>query len=222
VGFAESRAAMVRHDLAARGITDPRVLEAMATVPRERFVPDAARSGAYDDRALPIGSGQTISQPYMVAFMAQALELTLTDRVLEVGTGSGYAAAVLSRIAASVLTIERLPSLAARARATLEEVGYTNVEVVVGDGSVGAPDGGSFDAICVSAGAPDVPRALVGQLAPGGRLVVPVGSKSPAGLQTLVRVRLDADGTPRRDELGGVHFVPLVGEQGWRSGRRRG
>jgi protein-L-isoaspartate(D-aspartate) O-methyltransferase len=208
---------MVRNQLLARGVVDTAVLDAFGTVPRERFVAPAQQSRAYEDHPLPIGSGQTISQPYVVAFMAEALELRPTDHVLEVGAGSGYAAAVFARLAHDVIAIERHPELAAAAAAVLAELGYDTVRVVAGDGSVGFADEAPYDAICVSAGAPDVPPALVEQLAPNGRLVLPVGS---ADAQRLVRVRRLADGRVRRDDLGSVRFVPLVGEQGWqRKGR---
>jgi protein-L-isoaspartate(D-aspartate) O-methyltransferase len=163
---------------------------------------------------LPIGAGQTISQPYIVALMAEALALTTTDHVLEVGAGSGYAAAILSRLGADVVAVERMPELAAAAATRLAALGYDNVRVVAGDGSTGVADAAPFDAICVSASAPRVPRALVAQLAPGGRLVVPVGSPDE---QELVRVRLDSAGQARAQRLGAVRFVPLVGEQGWQA-----
>jgi len=203
---------MVRDQLAARGITDARVLDAFATVPRDRFVKEHDRPAAYEDHPLPIGGGQTISQPYIVALMAEALALTDRDHVLEVGAGSGYAAAILSRLAADVVAIERVPKLADAAAARLAELGYTNVRVVAGDGSTGAADAAPFDAICVSASAPRVPRSLVAQLAGGGRLVVPVGGPDD---QELVRVRIDDAGRALVQRLGGVRFVPLVGEEGW-------
>lgn len=203
---------MVARQLAARDITDPRVLAAFAEVPRHRFVPPLHHHAAYGDGPLPIGQGQTISQPYMVAVMVQALDLGADDVVLEVGAGSGYAAAVLSRIVRRVVAIERIGALASRARATLAELGYDNVEVVEGDGSLGWPPGAPFDAICVSAAAPGIPPALVEQLAVGGRLVVPVGGHD---WQTLLRVTKEADGATRTDDLGGVRFVPLVGAEGW-------
>lgn len=197
---------------AARGITDPRVLAAMGEVRREDFVAPHRRAAAYDDRALPIEAGQTISQPYVVALMTEALELTETDRVLEVGTGSGYQAAILRCIVPRVVTIERIASLADSARARLERLGIDGVEVVAGDGTLGWPPGAPYDAIVVTAGGPSVPPALVEQLAPGGRLVMPVGR---LGSQELVRVRRRPDGSIVREDLGGVAFVPLVGEQGW-------
>ncbi len=204
---------MVRDQLVARGIVDPRVLAVFAAVPREEFVPETGRSHAYEDRPLPIGSGQTISQPYVVAFMAEALALGPDDHVLEVGAGSGYAAAILSRLAHDVVAVERIPELAAAAAATLAALGYDTVEVRAADGSVGAADEAPFDAVCVSASGPEVPPALVGQLAPAGRLVMPVGDRSN---QQLVRIVRHADGRVSRQDIGSVRFVPLVGEQGWR------
>ena len=205
------RAHMVEHDLVARGIADPAVLAAMAEVPRERFVAADLAHLAYDDCALPIAADQTISQPYVVALMTEALELRPTDRVLEVGTGSGYAAAVLGRIAGTVWTVERHRVLAEEAAAHLHAVGLADVHVVVGDGTLGWPDEAPYDAIVVTAGGPTVPKALRYQLADGGRLVMPVGEW---GGQELVRVR--RSGAELTEEaLGPVRFVPLVGAQGW-------
>lgn len=192
---------------------DDRVMEAMASVPREVFVPRGCRRLAYSDGPLPIGMGQTISQPYMVAWMAEALELAPEDRVLEVGTGSGYSAAVLSRLAGSVHTVERHLSLARAARSVLERLGYGNVRVRHGDGSLGWPEHAPYDAIVVAAGGPRVPAALRDQLGPGGRIVMPVGSAP--GRQVLVRERRGVSGRIGREELGLVRFVPLVGEEGF-------
>jgi protein-L-isoaspartate(D-aspartate) O-methyltransferase len=197
---------MVERQLRRRGISDERVLEAMNSVPRERFVPRRERSRAYRDGALPIGSGQTISQPWIVAAMAQALELGGDERVLEVGCGSGYSAAVLSRLCRDVVTIERHIALADQAKALLEELGYTNVEVRAGDGTRGAPDRAPFDGVSVTAtaeGAP--PPALLEQLAPGGALVCPVRR---LGGEHLVRFRGGAEET-----LANVRFVPLVSDE---------
>lgn len=204
---------MVERHLAGRGIADPTVLAAMAEVPREAFVPTLERAVAYADRALPIGAGQTISQPYIVALMTEALELGPEDRVLEVGTGSGYAAAVLARCCGHVVTVERIASLAASAAEVLARLGFDAVEVHVADGTLGWPESGPYDGIVVTAGGPEVPPSLLAQLAPGGRLVMPVG---PEGAQRLVRVRRTAAGEvlPAED-LGGVAFVPLIGEEGW-------
>jgi protein-L-isoaspartate(D-aspartate) O-methyltransferase len=211
VGPEEQRRRLVAGE-AARGIRDPRVLEALGSVRREEFVTAHRRAAAYDDRALPIEAGQTISQPYVVALMTEALELAAGERVLEVGTGSGYQAAVLRCLGVEVVTIERIASLADSARDRLARLGYDGIEVVVGDGTLGWPALGPYDAIVVTAGGPEVPPALLEQLAPGGRLVMPVGGR---GGQRLVRVRRGPDGTLAREDLGWVAFVPLVGEQGW-------
>jgi protein-L-isoaspartate(D-aspartate) O-methyltransferase len=203
---------MVRDQLIARGVVDTAVLRAFRSVPREQFVPEAQHRHAYEDHPLPIGSGQTISQPYVVALMAEAMELRATDHVLEVGAGSGYASAIFSRLATDVVAVERLPELAATASAVLAELCYHNVRVVVADGSTGVPEHAPYNAICVSASAPAVPPALIEQLAADGRLVVPIGAPDE---QQLVRVRRRPDGSLRREDLGPVRFVPLVGEQGW-------
>ncbi len=196
-----------------RGISDSAVLAAMRQVPREEFVDPGMRELAYEDHPLPIAKGQTISQPFIVAYMTEALELTGSDRVLEVGTGSGYAAAVLSRIVDRVYSVERLEELAEDARRRLERLGYGNVVVLVGDGSLGWPEHAPYDAIVVTAGAPRVPTPLLRQLTGGGRLVIPVGPSSL--LQNLVRVRRVGDDEVRYEELCGVRFVPLVGAEGW-------
>ncbi|HKY13505.1 MAG TPA: protein-L-isoaspartate(D-aspartate) O-methyltransferase [Microthrixaceae bacterium] len=193
-------------------VRDERVLAAMADVPREEFVPEAVRDRSYDECALPIGDGQTISQPYVVTLMTAALELEPTDRVLEVGTGSGYQSAVLARLAARVVSVERLAELAAEAEARFTRLGIEGIEVRVADGSLGWPDEAPYDAIVVTAGGPMIPPALLGQLAPGGRLVMPVG---PSEAQDLVRIDVAADGSSRRRDLGAVAFVPLIGDQGW-------
>ena len=199
---------MVERDLVARGVADPHVLDAMETVPRERFVERHLASVAYEDHPLRIGKGQTISQPYMVAVMAEMALLTPESRVLEIGTGSGYGAAVLAEVAGQVWTIERHEGLASEARERLAALGYDNVHVVEGDGTLGLADEAPFDAIVVTAGATEVPARLVDQLAEGGRLIVPVGR---GGHQTLLRVRRTGDETVTED-LGGVAFVPLIGE----------
>ncbi len=211
VDAAGARAEMVERQLRRRGITDERVLEAMARVPRERFVPESLSAHAYDDGALPIGHDQTISQPFVVATICVLLGLHGSERVLDVGTGSGYQAAVLAELAAEVLTIERIPELADRARATLADIGYRNVEVIVGDGSLGARERAPFDAIAVAAAAPTVPRALFDQLAEGGRLVVPRGSRLG---QELVLVTRAPDGSSERTSIP-CRFVPLVGDEGF-------
>jgi protein-L-isoaspartate(D-aspartate) O-methyltransferase len=202
-------------DLAAflrrRGVVDARVLEAIARVPRELFVPDGLRERAYDDRALPIGHGQTISQPFMVAAICSALDLDGDERVLDVGTGSGYQAAVLAELASEVVTIERVPALVEQARQALRDAGYERVEVRVGDGTLGVPDRAPFDGIAVAAAAPAVPEALYGQLAPAGRLVLPVGTRRNQQLEIVTR------GPHGREERTSVpcRFVPLVGEAGF-------
>ncbi len=211
--FESLRRAMVRRQIAARGVTDPRVLAAMGEVPREAFVPERLTEFAYEDTPLPIEEEQTISQPYIVAAMAEALALGAGDRVLEIGAGSGYAAAVLGRIAGEVWTIERHPALAELARGRMERLGYGNVHVLHGDGTLGWPEAAPYQAIGVAAGGPEVPAALVEQLAPGGRLVIPVGADPRE--QQLVRVIKRQDGSTEREDLGPVRFVPLVGAQGW-------
>ena len=213
--FASAREAMVAEQIAARGIRTPLVLAAMRKVPREDFVPEPYRANAYDDSALPIGSGQTISQPYIVALMIEAMGLGGGERVLEVGSGSGYAAAVLAEIASEVIGIERQPALAKRAKETLARLGYDTVTVIEGDGSLGYAPGAPYDAILVSAAAPGVPPALIEQLRPGGRLVVPVGRVRAH--QTVRRIEKAADGGLVEEEITGVRFVPLVGEQGWKA-----
>lgn len=203
---------MVSTQIQARGITDPLVLQAMRDVPRDRFVPASMVDFAYEDEPLAIGQGQTISQPYIVAAMTAAARLKPGARALEIGTGSGYGAAVLSRIAAEVYTVERIGALAAAARDRLARLGYANVHVREGDGSLGWPEHAPYDAILVTASGPRAPRALLRQLAVGGRLVMPVGG---AISQRLVRVtRTEADEYEHED-LEGVAFVPLIGAEGW-------
>jgi protein-L-isoaspartate(D-aspartate) O-methyltransferase len=211
--LAESRDIMIRDHLLGRGIRDPAVLKAMRDVPREAFVDDSLSMQAYDDHPLSIDEGQTISQPYIVAYMTEALELAATDRVLEIGTGSGYAAAVLSRIAAVVHSVERLHSLAMTARERFEKLGYKNIVVHEGDGTLGWYEQAPYDAIVVTAGAPKLPQSLLDQLAIGGRLVIPVGKY--VDLQVLTRVKRVAEDDFRREQLCGVRFVPLIGSQGW-------
>jgi len=194
------------------GLRDARVLEALASVPRHRLVAEALRGQAYRDASLPIGDGQTISAPSMVALMSEALELEGHETVLEVGTGSGYQAAVLARLGGRVISIERLPKLAARARQALDALGVSNVVVHLGDGTRGRPADAPFDAIAVTAGGPKVPAPLLAQLAPGGRLVGPFG---PRGAQRLLRYRRSAAGGTRCEVLGQCNFVDLIGEHGW-------
>ncbi len=211
-----SRVRSVDRDVAARGIVDERVLSAMRSVHRERFVRAELAESAYDDSALPIGSGQTISQPYIVALMAEAAEISPSDKVLEVGTGSGYGAAVLAELAAEVWTIERHANLAESARRQLRAEGIDNVHVLVGDGTLGWPEKAPYDAIVVTASGPGIPDALREQLAEGGRLILPTGTKRRG--QTLLRVRR-ANGDYRRERLASVRFVQLIGAQGWKRGK---
>lgn len=210
--FARRRRRMVRRDIARRGVADRRVLAAMGDVPRERFVPGEQADAAYDDRALPIAADQTISQPYVVAWMAEAAEIGDGDRVLEVGTGSGYGAAVLSRLAGEVWTVERHDVLADSAAVLLAELCERGVHVVHGDGTLGWPEAAPFDAIVVTAGGPNVPATLLGQLADDGRLVMPVGSGAEG--QHLLRIRRRGDHFDE-ERLGGVRFVPLIGAEGF-------
>lgn len=207
------RSEMVRTQLRRRGVKDPSVVSAMDAVPREAFVPEDMQELSYRDSPLPIGEGQTISQPFIVARMIEYLELGPEDRVLEIGTGSGYGAAVLSRIARTVVTVERRPSLAEKARGRMRELGLDNVVVVVGDGSLGWPEGAPYDAVVGTAGAPKVPEPLKKQLAPGGRIVLPVGTVP--GRQVLVRLRKTEDGNFEEDRKEAVRFVPLVGKEAW-------
>ncbi len=207
---------MVREQIESRGIRDPRVLEAMRSVPRHLFVPEELTWESYDDNPLPIGEGQTISQPYMVAWMTELLRLQGGEKVLEVGTGSGYQAAILARLAREVWSVEKQEGLAEAARERLRRLGFDNVRVVVGDGSRGLPEHAPYDAVIVTAGSPSIPQPLLEQLSEGGRLVIPVG---PSSLQTLNLVVREG-GEFRREEKGGCVFVPLVGKYGWRWGRR--
>lgn len=195
-----------------RGITDERVLQAMNTIPREAFVPDENVALAYEDRPLPIGFGQTISQPYTVAFMCQALHLQPTDKVLEVGTGSGYGAAVLSRLAREVVTIERLPDLAEQARLRLQRLQITNVRVYTGDGTLGVPEEAPFDGIVVTAGGEHLPQAYVEQLQDGGRIVIPLGDDPRQQSMWRFRKRW---GQVEAENLGDFLFVPLIGADSW-------
>lgn len=213
------RERMVGEDIAGRGVRDPAVLAAMRRVPREEFVAPGLRYRAYDDSALPIEDGQTISQPYIVALMLEAAAIRPADRVLEVGAGSGYASALASLLAAQVIAIERHAGLAASARERLARLGFPKVEVRHADGSGGWPGDAPYDAILVAASGPRVPEALRAQLAVGGRLVMPAGS-SP-GSQRLVRVTRRGDAAFDEEDLGGVVFVPLVGEHGWPAGSAR-
>lgn len=196
----------------ARGITSPRLIEVLLKTPRHLFVQEAMAVQAYSDGALPIGEKQTISQPFIVALMTDLLELKPTDHVLEIGTGSGYQTAILASLVRRVWTIERIRPLAMQARKVLDSLHLLNVNIKVGDGTLGWEEEGPFDAILVTAGAPAVPETLAQQLAPGGRLVIPVGSEAS---QTLLRIRKEADGTITRETGIDCRFVPLIGQEGW-------
>jgi len=217
--FASQREQMVERHLRRRGIGDERVLAAMAAIPRERFVPEPYVRRTYADSALPIGYDQTISQPWIVAAICEAMELTGNETVLEVGTGSGYSAAVLAQLAEQVLTIERVPELAHRARETLRDLGIGNAEVVVGDGSAGRPDRAPFDAIAVHATAPGPPPTLIGQVAIGGRLVVPIAGRAADTLTVFRRTADEVDAATdaglERAVIGPCRFVPLIGTEGF-------
>ena len=210
--YAATRHRMVEGQIRSRGIRNERVLAAVEKVPRHVFVPDDLKRMAYDDRPLPIGDGQTISQPYIVALMTELLDPHIGDRVLEVGSGSGYQAAILAELASEVITLERIPAVAARARRNLSAAGSRPVQVVVGDGTLGYPKKAPYQGILVTAGTPAIPPPLVDQLADGGRLVAPVG---PQGVQELVRLVREGERV-REERHGGVVFVPLIGEHGWR------
>jgi protein-L-isoaspartate(D-aspartate) O-methyltransferase len=209
--LAAERRRMIEAQIRKRGVTSQRVLEAMAAVPRHEFVPAKFRDYAYADKPLPIGEGQTISQPYMVAAMTEALELTGSERVLEIGTGSGYQAAVLSLLVSQVITVESHTSLALAAQERLTNLGYANVHVHNGDGSAGFPDAAPYDAILVTAGAPEIPQAFASQLRDGGRLVIPVGGRDN---QELVRARKE-NGELKSRVLFDCKFVLLLGRYGW-------
>lgn len=210
--FDEKRKEMVETQLIPRNISDAATLESMSKVPRHLFVPDDIIHYAYEDGPLKIGYGQTISQPYIVALMTQAAQVTPSSKVLEIGTGSGYAAAVLSLMAQEVYTIERVPELAEQAKEKLANLGFDNVQVKLANGTLGWPEMGPFDAIIVTAGGPEVPKSLLDQLETEGRLVIPVGNLFS---QELVRVRKEDSGEYIQEFLGAVRFVPLIGEEGW-------
>jgi protein-L-isoaspartate(D-aspartate) O-methyltransferase len=207
----DERLAMIREQLQRRNVHDERVLQAMAVVPRHRFVPQQLTQQAYADNALPIGEGQTISQPFIVALTAAALRIQPNDRVLEIGTGSGYAAAVLAHVAQEVWSVERVRSLAQQAKRLLDELGYAHVHVGIGDGTSGWPEHAPYNAIAVAAAAPAIPQPLLDQLAPGGRLVIPVGPRDDQQMVRIVRTAQEFT----QQNLGPVRFVPLVGEHGW-------
>ena len=211
VDFPKARVKMVEEQIISREIKDPRVIAAMKKVPRHLFVEEALQSQAYTDHPLPIGEKQTISQPYMVALMTEALQLTGKERVLEIGAGSGYQTAILAELAERVFSIERIRPLAIRARQLIYELGYFNVEIKIFDGTYGWAEEGPFEAIMVTAGAPDIPQALLDQLTIGGRLVIPVGD---AFVQDLIRITKTKDGI-KKEDLGGCRFVKLIGKYGW-------
>jgi len=210
--YSIARRRMVDRHIVARGVTDQRVIDAMLKVPRHKFVEEALASQAYSDYPLPIGERQTISQPYIVAAMSEALQLTGDEKVLEVGTGSGYQAAVLALLADRVFSLERLPALARRARQVLDQNGYSKVNIRVTDGTYGWEEEAPFDAIVVTAGAPEIPETYLNQLAVGGRLVIPVGDLNS---QVLRRVTRTSSGDFQTESLMGCRFVPLVGDKGW-------
>jgi protein-L-isoaspartate(D-aspartate) O-methyltransferase len=209
--YALARRRMVQEQIAGRGVRDQRLLQAMQDVPRHLFVDEALRSQAYNDHPLGIGEGQTISQPYMVALMTDALGLNGREKVLEIGTGSGYQTAILAKLCDWVYSVERILSLSRQAQRVLEQVGVFNVNLIVGDGTKGHPAEAPYDGIMVTAGAPQVPHPLLAQLKEGGRLVVPVGDKQT---QTLMRITR-RDGEFVSEDLGGCRFVNLIGEHGW-------
>jgi protein-L-isoaspartate(D-aspartate) O-methyltransferase len=209
--FEKARERMVDLQIVRRGIKDPRVIAAMKKVPRHLFVSESLRSQAYEDHPLPIEEKQTISQPYIVALMTEALQLKGHEKVLEIGTGSGYQTAILAELADKVFTIERIPLLAEKARKRLEELGYKNIVYRIGDGTLGWPEEAPFDGILVSAAAPSIPQPLIDQLAMGGRLIIPVGDRLS---QELVLVERVPEGI-RKSFLGGVRFVDLIGKWGW-------
>jgi protein-L-isoaspartate(D-aspartate) O-methyltransferase len=213
--YKKQRQKMVSSQLESRGIRDERVLNAMAKIPRHLFVDEWLRDRAYSDNPLPIGDRQTISQPYIVALMTEALELRGHEKVLEIGTGSGYQATVLAELADRVCSIERIASIASRARALIESLDYFNVLIWVGDGTYGWREEAPFDAIIVTAGAPDVPKAYKEQLAVGGRLVIPVGDRHSQILLRYTRLSEDIDDM-KEEDLGGCRFVDLIGNHGWK------
>jgi protein-L-isoaspartate(D-aspartate) O-methyltransferase len=208
---ADERLRMVERQIIARGITNPRILAAMRQIPRHVFIPPPFDQSAYDDNPLPIGNGQTISQPYIVALMTDLLDPEPGDRVLELGTGSGYQTTILATMAKHVVTIERIPAVADLARSNLSRMGIKNVELIVGDGTTGYPARAPYNAILITAATPQIPESLVNQLAEGGRLVAPVGSRD---LQELVRICRTGNGIIE-SRHGSVRFVPLIGKQGW-------
>ena len=212
--YVKQRMKMVESQIRARGIRDPRVLKAMETIPRHLFVNEALRDQAYNDNPLPIDGGQTISQPYIVALMTEAMELKGNEKVLEVGTGSGYQTAILAELAEHVFSIDRIASLASGARRLLESLNYFNAAIRVGDGTYGWREESPFNAIIVTAGAPNIPKTLLEQLAIGGRLVIPAGGRHSQVLIKLTRLSEDLNDV-KKEDLGGCRFVDLIGEYGW-------
>lgn len=212
--FDTSRERMVRTQLVARGIRDKRVLQAMSKVPRHLFVDEALQDQAYNDYPLPIGENQTISQPYMVALMTEALELKGNEKVLEIGTGSGYQTAILAELSEKVYSIERIPSLMIRAKMILEKLRYSNTVLKVGNGTCGLEEETPFHAILVTAGAPEIPQPLIDQLAVGGRLAIPLGDRFS---QSLIKAIKRENGGLVSENLGGCRFVSLIGEYGWQT-----
>jgi protein-L-isoaspartate(D-aspartate) O-methyltransferase len=213
IDFPKARLKMVEEQITSRGIKDARLIAAMKKIPRHLFVEEALQSQAYTDHPLPIGEKQTISQPYMVALMTEALLLTGKEKVLEIGTGSGYQTAILAELCEKVFSIERIRPLAIRARKLLYELGYFNVEIKIFDGTFGWREESPFDAILVTAGSPDIPQPLIDQLAAGGRLVIPVGDTF---IQELFRVT-KIEGGVKKEDMGGCRFVKLIGEYGWKA-----
>ena len=213
IDFPKARLKMVEEQIVHRGLQNAKLISAMKKIPRHLFVEEALQSQAYSDHPLPIGEKQTISQPYMVALMTDTLQLTGKDKVLEIGTGSGYQTAILAELSEKVFSIERIRSLAIRARTLLYELGYFNVEIKIFDGTFGWMEESPFDAILVTAGSPDIPQPLIDQLAIGGRLVIPVGD---AFVQDLFRVTKTEKGV-KKEDLGGCRFVKLIGRYGWES-----
>ncbi len=211
IDFPKARLKMVEEQIVSRGIKDPKLIAAMKKIPRHLFVEEALQNQAYSDHPLPIGEKQTISQPYMVALMTEALLLTGKEKVLEIGSGSGYQTAILAELSEKVFSIERIRSLAIRARKLLYELGYFNVEIKIFDGTFGWMEESPFDAIMVTAGSPNIPQSMIDQLAMGGRLVIPVGD---AHTQDLLRVT-KIEGGIKKEDLGGCRFVKLIGKYGW-------
>jgi protein-L-isoaspartate(D-aspartate) O-methyltransferase len=210
---ADERHAMVERQIASRGITNRRILSAMKQIPRHFFIPPPYDRDAYDDNPLPIGNGQTISQPYIVALMTDLIDPRADDRILEIGAGSGYQAAILATLAKTVITIERIPAVADIARINLAKLGITNADLLVGDGTTGYPPGAPYNGIIITAATPEVPQPLIDQLAEGGRLVAPVGGRD---IQELVRLTRTGNRITESHH-GGVRFVPLIGEHGWKA-----